>query len=114
MIKKFYLIIFTIFLFTACNSEKEAATMKALKVSGDGRFLMTEDGKPFFWLGDTGWLLLNKLNREEVELYMKDRSKKGFNVIQVMVLHKVPLVNVYGDSALVNADVSKPFITSGS
>ena len=26
-----------------------------LKVSGNKRFLVYEDGKPFFWLGDTAW-----------------------------------------------------------
>ena len=26
-----------------------------LRVSNNGRFLVQSDGKPFFWLGDTGW-----------------------------------------------------------
>ena len=28
-----------------------------LKVSKENRYLMNADGTPFFWLGDTGWLL---------------------------------------------------------
>jgi len=56
-----------------------------LKVSENGRFLKYENGKPFFWPGDTGWLLYEKLNREEAERYLSDRSEKGFNVIQVML-----------------------------
>src|ERR1700761_5634057 len=32
-----------------------------LHISGKGRYFMTADGKPFFWLGDTGWLLLTRL-----------------------------------------------------
>jgi hypothetical protein len=75
---------------------------------------MTEDGKPFFWLGDTGWLLFNKLNREEADAYLEDRKRKGFNVIQVMVLHTVPSVNVYGDSSLITGDISKPALTKGN
>ncbi|GAB3290888.1 glycoside hydrolase family 140 protein [Hymenobacter humi] len=84
-----------------------------LKVSPNGRYLMTGSGKPFFWLGDTGWLLFNKLKREEAETYLEDRRKKGFNVIQVMVLHTVPAINVYGDSALVKGDAARPKLTPG-
>jgi hypothetical protein len=54
-----------------------------LKVAPNGRYLMTASGQPFFWLGDTGWLLFNKLKREEAETYLEDRRKKGFNVIRV-------------------------------
>src|SRR5690349_7122251 len=85
-----------------------------LQVSGNGRYLQTAAGKPFFWLGDTGWLLFNKLKREEAETYLEDRRKKGFNVIQVMVLHQVPAVNVYGDSALVHGNVARPLVTKGN
>lgn len=85
-----------------------------LRVAANGRYLTTANGQPFFWLGDTGWLLFNKLRREEAETYLEDRRKKGFNVIQVMVLHQVPTVNVYGDSALVHADVTRPLTTPGN
>lgn len=51
----------------------------------DGYFY--EDGKPFFWLGDTAWLLFEKLNRNEIEYYLTDRAEKGFNVVQATVLH---------------------------
>ena len=27
--------------------------------------------KPFFWLGDTAWLLLQKLNMSEIEAYFR-------------------------------------------
>ena len=85
-----------------------------LKVSSNGHFLEFKNGKPFFWLGDTGWLLFSKLNREEAAKYLEDRSKKGFNVIQVMVVHKLPAVNVYGDSAFINNDPVHPKVTEGN
>lgn len=85
-----------------------------LKVSDNGRYLMTEDGKPFFWLGDTGWLLFGKLTREDAVKYLEDRRQKGFNVIQVMVLHGLGVVNVYGDSALINKNVATPKTTPGN
>jgi hypothetical protein len=88
--------------------------MQLIKVSEDKRFLIHERGEPFFWLGDTGWLLLNKLNREEATRYLEDRKAKGFNVIQVMVLHTVSAINAYGDSALIQKNVAQPMITEGT
>jgi len=84
-----------------------------LQISGNQRFLQTEEGDPFFWLGDTGWLLFTKLNREQVATYFDDRASKGYNVIQAMVLHTLSACNVYGDSAVTGKDVSKPIITQG-
>ena len=34
-----------------------------LKVSANGRHFVDRAGKPFFWLGDTGWPLLNEFPR---------------------------------------------------
>lgn len=99
---------------TACKLEKKPEGMKKLAVSANRRFLMTADGKPFFWLGDTGWLLLNKLDRKEAEQYLENRSKKGFNVIQVMILHTIPEKNIYGRMALINGDIAKPDTTKGN
>lgn len=78
-----------------------------LSVSANKRFLTTE-GKPFFWLGDTGWLLLSKLDQVETEKYLEDRKEKGFNVIQVMVLHSLSAVSVSGDSALIRKNIGVP------
>lgn len=76
---------------------------------------MTEKGDPFFWLGDTGWLLFSKLSREEAEKYFTDRMEKGFNVIQVMVIHDVmKAVNFYGDSAISNNRIDLPLVTDGN
>jgi hypothetical protein len=86
---------------------------KSLQISENKRFLITGDGKPFFWLGDTGWLLFNRLTREEADLYLEDRRKKGFNVVQAMLLHDVPSRNIYLDSSVVRADVGHPAVTPG-
>ena len=37
----------------ACSHEPES--LQPLSVSDNGRFLVKENGEPFFWLGDTGW-----------------------------------------------------------
>ncbi|MEP6677447.1 MAG: glycoside hydrolase family 140 protein [Ferruginibacter sp.] len=89
--------------------------LQPLTISANKKFFATKDGKPFFWLGDTGWLLFVKCSREEAIQYLDDRKQKGFNVIQVMLLHDINAgVNVYGDSALHNKDVSMPNTTPGN
>lgn len=67
-----------------------------LCVSSNGRFLQYSDGKPFFWLGDTGWLLPQKLDREATKGYLTRCQQNGYNVVQVQVLNAVPSVNAYG------------------
>ncbi|MFC6099349.1 glycoside hydrolase family 140 protein [Olivibacter domesticus] len=104
-----YVILFALIAIVACtNKQQQEASLQRLKVSDNQRFVVTEDGKPFFWLGDTGWLLFSKLTKEEIDQYLEDRKQKGFNVIQVMLLHSLSSKNVYGDSALIAHDVSKP------
>lgn len=85
-----------------------------LVVSENGRFMQHIDGTPFFWQGDTSWLLFQRLNRKQVREYLDDRAAKGFNVIQCMVLHELPEHNVYGRNATVNANPAHPKTTPGS
>lgn len=100
----------------ACTQTPSSETkqLPALKISDNNRFLTDEHGNPFFWLGDTGWLLFTKLSREEAEIYLADRAGKGFNVIQVMVLHTLTATNFYGDSALIGSNVAYPLTTEGN
>ena len=75
---------------------------------------MHENGTPFFWLGDTGWLTFQKLDRAEVDTFIRNRAGKGFNVIQMMVLHGIPEVNAYGDSAVAGNNPGTPKVTQGN
>jgi hypothetical protein len=95
------------------EAPQETNVLPVLKVSENNRYLVDENGNPFFWLGDTGWLLFSKLTREEAEIYLSDRADKGYNVIQVMVLHSLDVINAYGDSALIGKNVSTPLVTEG-
>lgn len=106
------LILFSI----ACNSSQEKKSqLPLLKISENKRFLTNEDDNPFFWLGDTGWLLFKKLSREEAEFYLENRSKLGFNVVQAMIIHDINTpVNAYGDSAFVNKNFTRPLVTQGN
>src|SRR5260370_209321 len=56
-----------------------------LRVSANGRYFVDQGGKPFFYLGDTCWLLFQRPNREELDEYLKDRAAKGFTVVQAYV-----------------------------
>jgi hypothetical protein len=111
--KKIFLLVYLMILTFSVMAQIPPENRK-LKVSANGRFLEYEDGKPFFWMGDTGWLLINKLTREEAEKYLNDRFEKGFNVIQAMIIHSLPAVNVYGDSAFVNNNPADPKTTAGA
>jgi hypothetical protein len=82
-----------------------------LKVSANKRYLVTADGKPFFWLGDTAWELFHRLNREEADKYLKNRADKGFTVVQAVALAELDGLhdrNPYGDTPLENDDPTKP------
>lgn len=70
-----------------------------LTMSANHRFLQHTDGTPFFWLGDTGWLLPQRLNRDEVALYLQNCAELEFNVVQVQVLNDYPAYNTYGHSS---------------
>ena len=106
--------IFFLLLLVLLTDNSFAQNVPDLVVSANKRYLQTKDGKPFFWLGDTGWLLFTKLKREEAIQYLDDRKAKGFNVVQAMGLHTLSVVNMYGDSALVARQVAKPNTTPGT
>jgi hypothetical protein len=78
-----------------------------LKVSANGRYFVDQNGKPFFYLGDTCWLLFQRATREELDEYLKDRESKGFTVIQAYVLRGLGKQHPDGNSSLL--DVT-PFI----
>lgn len=71
-----------------------------LQVSENGRFLQFENGRPFFWLGDTGWLLPERLDRDEAAYYLKRCAGAGYNMVQVQVVNGVPAFNVYGQMSM--------------
>lgn len=110
MNRKRFLIVILVFQILLLN-----VSAQSLKVSSNKRFLAQKNETPFFWLGDTGWLLFVKCKREDVIKYLETRRRQGFNVIQVMLLHDLSAAkNFYGAPALINLDVAKPLVTPGS
>jgi len=57
-----------------------------LKVSSNKRYFENGD-KPFFWLGDTAWLIFTNISEKEAYTYLKNRADKGFNVIQSCLVY---------------------------
>lgn len=103
-------IVILLFVSTIVNAQ-----VQPLKISANKRYFQTKEGKPFFWLGDTGWLLFVKCLREDALLYLDTRKQQGFNVVQAMLLHDFNNTrNVYDDWALKDFDVSKPNTTPGN
>ena len=84
-----------------------------LRVSADGRFFQQADGAPFFWLGDTAWLMPQKLNRDEVKAYFANRRAKGFNVVQLCVVQFPNDKCFNGSPALVGEDITRLKVTAG-
>lgn len=71
-----------------------------LMVSSNNRYIQFENGKPFFWLGDTGWLVPQHLDRSEVEYYFNKCRRAGYNMVQIQVMDAVPSYNIYGQQSL--------------
>lgn len=93
-----------------------APALPRLKVSDNHRFLVTETGQPFFWLGDTAWELFHRLNREEATRYLENRAAKGFTVIQAVALAELDGLNTpnaYGHKPLVGNDPARPEVKDG-
>jgi len=81
-----------------------------LKVSENRRFLVRDDGSPFFYLGDTAWELFHRATRADALHYLRDRATKRFTVIQAVVLAEfggLSEPNTQGDLPLLGSHPTK-------
>ena len=88
-----------------------------IRVSENKKFLLSKDGQPFFWLGDTDWELFHRLSRKEAEEFIKIRSGQGYNVLQAVALAEFNGIrepNRYGDYPLNNEDPTQLLTTPGN
>ena len=60
--------------------------VSALRVSANGRYFETTDGRPWFWLGDTAWSLLTDYTPKEADEYIAARAKMGFTLLQMVAV----------------------------
>jgi len=85
--------------------------MKRLKVSDNHRFLVWDDGTPFFWLGDTAWELFHRATLAEAAYYFEKRQQQGFTVIQAVILAEfdgLHIPNADGECPLIGDDPLQP------
>lgn len=99
--KIFTFLFFGILSATGLHAQKINGT---IKVHSDHQYLMTSEGKPFFWLADTAWELFHRLDENQASLYLDKRKEQGFNVVQAVVLAELDGIHTP------NANGDKPFL----
>lgn len=109
--KRFLTLLALLLLGQQLTQAQTPASTGPLKVSDNKRYLVRQDGTPFFWMGDTAWELFHRLNREEADKYLKRRAEQGFTVIQAVALAEFDGLkepNPYGETPLLNNDPTTP------
>jgi len=82
-----------------------------IKVSDNKRCLIDENGKTFFWMADTAWELIHRLNKKEILHFLETRRKQKFNIIQTVILAELDGLqtpNANNDLPLKDNDPTKP------
>jgi hypothetical protein len=103
--------------FVLTSAFAAAQPLPQLRASDNQRFLVTQDGKPFFYLADTAWELFHRLNREQAVSYLSKRASQGYTAIQAVALAELEGLtdpNAYGDLPFEGRDPSKPAVTPGN
>jgi len=113
-LRALFVALLALLLFSLHASEPSAPAPGRLRISADGSHFEEADGTPFFWLADTGWLITQKLRREELVAYFENRRAKGFNVIQCCILQFPNDKTAYGAPALTGGDILRPATTPGA
>jgi hypothetical protein len=104
-------------LLVLCSIAAAAAPLPRLKVCENQRFLCTADNQPFFYLADTGWELLHRLDRKQALEYLDTRAAQGFTAIQAVALAELDGItdpNAYGKLPLIDKNPTRPAVGPGS
>jgi len=66
-----------------------------LKPASNGRYLVDQEGRPFFFHADTCWQIAKKLTREEIDFYLDRRKADGFTALMAHTFSKerTPMAN---------------------
>lgn len=112
---KYLVLLFALFVFNSVSAQWQGPSVNLnhgkLKVSENHRFLVFDDGTPFFYLGDTAWELFHRLSKNDAEKYLENRRQKGFTVIQAVALAEIDGLNTpnaEGEKPLFENDPLKP------
>lgn len=82
-----------VIVFATCFGIKAQTIEGPIKVHPENRYLMTSEGKPFFWMADTAWELFHRLDEKEATAYLDFRKSQGFNVVQAVALAELDGIN---------------------
>ena len=86
--------------------------IQQLRVSDNGRFLVKEDGTPFFMNGDTAWSLIAEVSRTDADYYLQSRADSGFNTILANLIESKYSSNApadyYGDAPFTGKAFTTP------
>lgn len=90
-----------------------SAAFPLRKQSGQ-RCLVDQAGRPFLLHGEAAWTLLVQLTREEVDRYLEDRQRRGFNTLLVDLLEvDLQAYGISGANSPRNAYGEAPFVVPG-
>jgi len=81
------------------------------RVSPNGRHLITGAGIPFVWLADNAGVLTRRLDRGDIDLYLRTRVAQRFTVVQTAVFSGAQALttpNAYGLTPFDDGDLSRP------
>lgn len=81
------------------------------RVSANGRHLITGAGAPFVWLADSAIALTRRLDRGDIDLYLRTRAAQRFTVIHTAALSGADArgaVNAYGHLPFEDGDPMRP------
>ncbi|MBN1274966.1 DUF4038 domain-containing protein [Candidatus Woesearchaeota archaeon] len=85
--------------------------LQPLRVSDNNRYVVKEDGTPFFYLGDTAWRLPYRAYPSEVDEYLETRAEQGFTVIMMDAFELSPdnqaIINLAGEKPFINDEVTR-------
>ena len=96
------------------ESSIHTAAPHRFTISSDGRHLLDEAGRPFFWMGDTVWQFMTHWNNSAAVAYLEDRRVKGFTVVHAFIAYDwndtqctVPVQNFKGEGPWSGGDPGK-------
>jgi hypothetical protein len=92
---------------TPVRAQKARDWAWPITCNSNNRYLVNQEGKPFFALGDCLWKM-HLYSPAEVALIFEDRKEKGFTVMCVATGCEGDLTNYRGDEAFIGDDLSQP------
>ena len=92
----------------AVRVDQTARPRFPLREAPGRRYIVDARGKPFLLTGDAAWSLIAELKRKEVNQYLADRKRRGFNTLLVNLLE-----HRFASKAPSNAYGEPPFTSPG-